>query len=128
MLTEYREHATQTGSWGAPSGERLQPTREPAVDHLPAEMAPVPHIPQRPARLDSLVCHRGSDRARVGTVGRPGNWLDGWMQAIGLAASGILAQAVATAPILAFLGLPIPFAFMLPAGITAHLAITSASV
>ena len=41
---------------------------------------------------------------------------------------GILAQAVATAPILVFLGLPALFAFTLPAGITAYVAIASASV
>jgi len=41
---------------------------------------------------------------------------------------GILAQAAASAPVLVFLGLPAPFALGLPAGITAYVAIASASV
>ena len=41
---------------------------------------------------------------------------------------GIVAQAVATAPILVFLGLPAPFGFTLPAGITVYVAIASSSV
>jgi hopene-associated glycosyltransferase HpnB len=41
---------------------------------------------------------------------------------------GILAQAAATAPILVFLALPAAFAFTMPAGITAYVAIASASV
>ena len=41
---------------------------------------------------------------------------------------GILAQAAATAPILAFLGLPAPFAFSPPAGISAYVAIATSSV
>ena len=53
----------------------------------------------------------GADRANVAV----GTW-------------GILAQALATSPILVFLGLPAPFAFTLPAGITAYVAIASSSV
>ncbi len=41
---------------------------------------------------------------------------------------GILAQALATAPILVFLRLPGSFAFTLPAGITAYVAIATSSV
>jgi hopene-associated glycosyltransferase HpnB len=41
---------------------------------------------------------------------------------------GILAQALAAAPTLVFLGLPVPFALGLPAGISAYVAIASASV
>ena len=46
---------------------------------------------------------------------------------VALGAWGILAQAVATVPILVFLGLPGPFALTVPAGITAYVAIASAS-
>ncbi len=48
--------------------------------------------------------------------------------AIGIGIWGIAAQALATAPILLFLDLSPPFAFTLPAGITAYVAIASASV
>jgi hopene-associated glycosyltransferase HpnB len=56
----------------------------------------------------------------------------GWIQRDGLICGiglwGILAQVVATAPILIFLRLPIPFAFTLPVGISAYVAITTSSV
>jgi chlorobactene glucosyltransferase len=48
--------------------------------------------------------------------------------AIGVGAWGVLAQALATLPILIFLKLPFPFAFSLPAGITAYVAIATSSV
>lgn len=41
---------------------------------------------------------------------------------------GLMAQAIALAPILVFLGLPMLYALSLPAGITAYVAIASASV
>jgi hopene-associated glycosyltransferase HpnB len=41
---------------------------------------------------------------------------------------GVLAQVIASAPLLVFLELPLGFAFGLPAGITAYVAIASASV
>ena len=41
---------------------------------------------------------------------------------------GIMAQGFASAPILVFLQLPVPFAFTLPAGITAYVAIATSSV
>lgn len=47
---------------------------------------------------------------------------------IGMGAWGIIGQALATVPILMFLRLPIPFAFTLPAGITAYVAIATSSV
>ncbi|WP_435017470.1 glycosyltransferase [Tundrisphaera sp. TA3] len=47
---------------------------------------------------------------------------------LGLGAWGILAQAMTSAPVLVFLGLPWWFAFTLPAGISAYVAIASASV
>ena len=50
----------------------------------------------------------------------------GAMSAVGI--WGLLAQAAASAPILVFLGLPFPFAFSLPAGISAYVAIASSSV
>jgi hypothetical protein len=53
-------------------------------------------------------------------------WASSATVAVGML--GILAQAAATAPILAFLGLPAPFAFTLPAGISAYVAIASSSV
>ena len=52
----------------------------------------------------------------------------GGSAAVAVGAWGIAAQAIATAPILMFLGLPPWFAFTLPAGITAYVAIASASV
>ena len=47
---------------------------------------------------------------------------------VAVGAWGILAQASATAPLLVFLGLPASFAFTLPAGISAYVAIASSSV
>jgi cbb3-type cytochrome oxidase subunit 1 len=41
---------------------------------------------------------------------------------------GLLAQVLATAPILVFLRLPFPFAFTLPCGISAYVAIATSSV
>jgi hopene-associated glycosyltransferase HpnB len=55
-------------------------------------------------------------------------WFESNNTAIGLGIWGILAQAVATAPILVFLRLPFPFAFTMPAGISAYVAIASSSV
>ncbi len=52
----------------------------------------------------------------------------GQAPAVAVGLGGVLAQVVATAPVLVFLGLPLPFALTLPAGITAYVAIASASV
>ncbi len=48
--------------------------------------------------------------------------------AVAVGAWGVLAQAAAAAPTLVFLGLPAPFAFAMPAGITAYVAIATSSV
>jgi hypothetical protein len=55
-------------------------------------------------------------------------WRDGSWASIAVGAWEIAAQAVASAPILLFLRLPIVFAFTLPAGITAYVAIATSSV
>ncbi len=48
--------------------------------------------------------------------------------ALGVGLAGVLAQVAATAPILVFLRLPLPFAFALPLGISAYVAIATSSV
>jgi hopene-associated glycosyltransferase HpnB len=57
-----------------------------------------------------------------------GGLASGSVPAIVIGLWGIAAQAIASAPVLVFLGLPLIFAFGLPAGITAYVAIASASV
>jgi cellulose synthase/poly-beta-1,6-N-acetylglucosamine synthase-like glycosyltransferase len=52
----------------------------------------------------------------------------GSVPAIVIGLWGIAAQVIASAPVLVFLGLPLRFALGLPAGITAYVAIASASV
>ena len=57
----------------------------------------------------------------VGVLGR--SWPLGLFGALGW-----IAQAAATAPFLAFLSLPFPYAFSLPAGISLYVGIASSSV